>query len=141
MDEFQNVSVPFCALQGVQLGPDQIITPAPANDTDDIQYITPTALNQVTPTPAVQANINDGSNAGLIAGVVIAAIIIVAMATVATVGFVVFYLIWKKKHNSKFPRTFNSRRLSNEQKRCKFDEEDMIIINTNPVTILQMQYQ
>ena len=126
MDEFQNVSVPFCALEGVPL--DQIITPAPGNDTDDIQYITPTALNQVTPTPAVQANINDGNNAGLIGGVVVAAIIIIAMAIVAAVGFIVFYLIWKKKHNSKFPRTFNSRRVSNEQTRCKVDEYDYIVL-------------
>ena len=120
MDEFQNISVPFCALEGVPLGPDQIITPAPANDTDDIQFITPTALNQ--------ANINDGDNAGLIGGVVVAAIIIIAMAIVAAVGFVIFYLIWKKKHNSKFPRTFNSRRVSNEQTRCKLDECDYNII-------------
>ena len=101
MDEFQNNSVPFCALEGVPLGPDQIITPAPANDTDDIRFITPTALNQVTPTPsalnqvtstpAVQANINDGKKAGLIAGVLVAAVIIIAII-IATVGFVVFYL-------------------------------------------------
>ena len=134
MNEFQNISVPFCALEGVPLGPDQIITPAPANDTDDIQFITPTALNQ--------ANINDGNNTGLIAGVVIAAIIIIAMAIVAAVGFIVFYLIWKKKHNSKFPRTFNSRRVSNEQTRCKLDEYyDYIVLLMLILLILQMQYQ
>ena len=135
MDEFQNNSVPFCALEGVPLGPDQIeiITPAPANDTDDIRFITPTAsnqvtptpsaLNQVTPTPAVQASINDGKKAGLIAGVLVAAVIVIAII-IATVGFVVFldYLIWKKKHDSKFPRTFNSRRPSEEQTLCKFYE-------------------
>lgn len=126
MDEFQNSSVPFCALQGVPLGPDQTITPAPANNTDDIQYITPITVNPITPTPALQANVNDGNNAGLIAGVVIAAIVIVALAIVATIGLVVLYLIWKKKNDSKFPRTFNSRRLSNEQKRCKFDKGVMV---------------
>ena len=109
MDEFQNSSesVLFCALEGVLVGPDQIITPAPANDTDDIRFIalnqvtpTPSALNQVTPTPAVQANISGRNKVGLIAGVVIAAVIIITII-IATVGFVVFLLIWKKKHDSK----------------------------------------
>ena len=111
------------------MGPNQIIAPAPANV--DVQYITPTAINLVTPTaqltlvvvqptPAVsQANVNDvvvePDNAGLIAGVVIAVVVIVAMALVATIGLVIFSRTWKKKNDSKFPRTFNSRRLSSEQ--------------------------
>ena len=135
MNEFQNSSVPFCAVQGVALGPNQIIAPALASI--NVQNITPTAMNPVTPTapltlvpqptPIVLPNINDvtpdnGNNGGLIAGVVIAVVVIVAIAAVVIVGLVVFYLIWKKKNDSKFPRTFNSRRLCNvnQQQRCKF---------------------
>ena len=65
MDEFQNNSEPFCALEGVPLGPD---------------------LNQVTPTPAVQANINGEKRQDSLP--VVAAVIIIAII-IATVGFVV----------------------------------------------------
>ena len=121
------------------MDPNQIVIPAPANNINVVQNITPTAVNLVTPTapltlvpqptPVVQANINDvtpdnGNNAGLIVGVVIAVVVIIATAAVAIVGLVVFYQIWKKKNDSKFPRTFNSRRLSNKQQRCKFDDDN-----------------
>lgn len=135
MNEFQNSSEPFCVLQGVPLGPNQVIAPAPANINDvDVQFITPTVVNIVTPTalltlvpqatPAVvQANVENVNNAGLVAGVVIAVIGIIAIALVAIIGLVVFFMIWKKKNDSKFPRTVNSRYISEEQ-RCKFDERD-----------------
>ena len=140
MNEFQNSSVPFCVLQGVALGPNQIIAPALTN-INNVQYIAPTAVDPVTPTalltlvvqptPVMQANniTNDESpdngNAGLIAGVVIGVVVVVAIAIIVIVGMVVFYQIWKKKNDSKFPRTFNSRRILNEE-RCKCSEGSLV---------------
>ena len=91
MNKFQNSSVPFCVLQGVALGPNQIIAPALTN-INNVQYIAPTAVDLVTPTalltlvvrptPVMQANniTNDESpdngNAGLIAGLVIGVVVV-----------------------------------------------------------------
>lgn len=113
------------------MGPNQVITPALVNIDDiDVQYITPTPVNLMTPTaplvqptPVIQANIindvsPDNGNAGLIAGVVIGVVVIVAIAIIAIVGMVVFYQIWRKKNDSKFPRWNNSRRILNEE-RCE----------------------
>ena len=129
--------MPFCAQQGVTLDPNQIIAPAPTV-VENIQFITPTALDimqtptallivQQTQTPTtlqqtpVAAVGSSNPNGGLIAGVVIAGVFIVAIAVFTIIGIAILFQIRKKKIDSKFPRTYNSRRISNGV-RCKFAE-------------------
>ena len=136
INEFQNCSRPFCAIPGVNIGPNQIIAPAPTV-IGTVQYITrsPTAINIMTPTallelqqtPVARNDVTpDNINAGLIAGVVVSGIVVFIVTIIVIVVIVVLCQVWQKKINSKFPKTYNSRRISNGD-RCKFDEGSYMI--------------
>ena len=93
INEFQNCSRPFCAIPGVNIGPNQIIAPAPTV-IGTVQYnITPTAINIMTPTallelqqtPVASNDVTPGDNvnAGLIAGIVVSGIVVFVLAIIA----------------------------------------------------------
>ena len=110
------------------LGPDQIIAPAPTV-VETIQYVSSTILNtMLTPTPVLEQGTAtptavegmSTSTTPLIAGVVVSAVLVIVIAVIIISGILIFIQLRKRKFNGEYPRTLNSRYISNGE-RCKFE--------------------
>ena len=128
ISEFQNSSSPFCAQPGIMLGPNQMIFPT-QTVTETVQYISPTGV-MITPTPMiVQAtpaacNATASNRTGLIAGVLVGVVLILILFILIIVAVLILIQIKRKKYyNSKFPKSYNSRIISNSE-RCKSEHNN-----------------
>lgn len=119
-DEFQNTSIPSCAVPGATIDPSQILAPVPTI-IDTLQFITPTAVDLVTPTAllevqqtpvaAATAAVPDNFNARLIAGVTVGSIAFVIVALIAILGIVIACQA-RKNRSKRIPVTFDNKRIS-----------------------------
>ena len=117
-DEFQNTSIPSCAVPGATIDPSQILAPVPTI-IDTLQFITPTAVDLVTPTALLEVQqtpvatateaVPDNFNARLIAGVTVGSIAFVIVALIVVLGIVI---ACQARKNKTIPVTFDNKGIS-----------------------------
>jgi hypothetical protein len=115
-DEFQNTSIPSCAVPGVTIDPSQILAPFPTI-IDSLQIVTPTAVGLATPTALLEVQqtpaaasteaASDKINARLIVGVTIGSVVFIMLVLIVIVGVVV--VLQARKNNKE---EFDNKRIS-----------------------------
>ena len=123
INEFQNSSTPFCAQQGIMLGPNQIIIVPIQAVIETLQYVSPTGINNITPSPfipqvtsAAMGNIGTAiSRTKLIASVAVGVVLLI-ISMLIIIAVLILIQVTRKKYE--FPEKHDSKDISNSE-RCK----------------------